>query len=305
MTNSSQTDEPDTRRFSLAQLMLCVVMIALFLGIMRQALPHDFYGFYVALIGAMAGVIVLLAALGQVRLVRMLAILAVLGVVIGYFFRPVGPIRQRPPCNQHLQDIGAAMVAYCNEHDRLPPPFIADAQGKPMHSWRVLILPYLGEQELYDQYRFDEPWDGPNNKKLHNRIVEAYSCPNDHPARSSLLARETSYVVIVGPGTVFPADSRRKISIADVFNGDGASNTILVAEVHSSGIHWMEPRDLDFATMDFQINGKQGASISSKHADGAMVVMVDGAVRYLDDTAPPQNIKRLILIDDEKRAAQR
>ena len=67
----------------------------------------------------------------------------------------------------------------------------------------------------------------------------------------------------------------------------------------------MEPRDLDFATMDFKINGKRGASISSKHGREAMVVTVDGAVRYLDNDTPPKNIERLILIDDDKRAAKR
>lgn len=236
-------------------------------------------------------------------LVHLLVVVCLMFIVV-VFFLPATSRPRRPPCYNNLRQIAAAMTAYCNEYENLPPPFIADAQGKPMHSWRVLILPQLGQQKLYDQYRFDEPWDGPNNRKLHDRIVEVYRCPDDHPARSSLLARETSYVVIAGPGTAFPG-GRPRISMADVANGDGTSNTILVAEVHSSGIHWMEPRDLDFATMDFQINGIRGASISSKHPGGAMVVMVDGAVRYLDDETPTKDIKRLILIDDDKRAAKR
>jgi hypothetical protein len=196
-----------------------------------------------------------------------------------------------------LKNISIALHTYHGAYGSFPPACVGDEEGRPMHSWRVLILPQLGEQALYDQYRFDEPWDGPNNRKLHDRIAAFYRCPDDRSSRRRKTARETSYVVIAGPGTVFPV-GRRKISVADVVNGDGTTNTILVAEVHDSGIHWMEPRDLDFATMDFQINGKKGASISSKHPAGAMVVMVDGSMRYLDDQTPPEVVRQLITVKD-------
>ncbi|HZW34640.1 MAG TPA: DUF1559 domain-containing protein [Isosphaeraceae bacterium] len=44
--------------------------------------------------------------------------------------------------------------------------YIADATGKPMHGWRVLILPFLEQSAVYNQYDFSEPWDGPNNPRM-------------------------------------------------------------------------------------------------------------------------------------------
>ena len=69
-----------------------------------------------------------------------------------------------------------------------------------MHSWRVLILPYLEQRALYDEYKFDEPWNGPNNGKLHSRVVECFSCPTDEQTISG----QTSYVAVVGPETAWP-----------------------------------------------------------------------------------------------------
>src|SRR5689334_22115089 len=101
-----------------------------------------------------------------------------------------------------------------------------------MHSWRVLILPFLDQKAIYDRYRFDEPWDGPNNRKLHDLVVSAYACPS-HPNPG----HATTYVAVVGPETAWPgAESRRLDEITD-----GHDRTIRVVEIASPSIHWMEP----------------------------------------------------------------
>lgn len=90
-------------------------------------------------------------------------------------------------------------------------------------------------------FRFDEPWDSPNNRKLHDLDPNTnWHCPSD-PARAR--SNETQFVAVVGPGTVFPSDgsSRR---LADVTDGPG--NTLIVVEVVGAGIHWMEPKELDW-----------------------------------------------------------
>ena len=43
-----------------------------------------------------------------------------------------------------LATIGMALISYYHEHGSYPPAYIADATGRPKHSWRVLLLPYLG-----------------------------------------------------------------------------------------------------------------------------------------------------------------
>ena len=112
-----------------------------------------------------------------------------------------------------------------------------------MHSWRVLILPCLDHPELYAEYRFDEPWDGPNNSKLADRMPLIYRCPSfGHPDNftSEQFDRLSNYVCPTGPGTAF--DGSNSVCFKDITGG--TSNVILVAEVSQSSVHWMQPTDL-------------------------------------------------------------
>ena len=68
-------------------------------------------------------------------------------------------------------------MAVANYHDMykcFPPAYVADESGRPMHSWRVLLLPFLSESELYNAYNFAEPWGSPNNRKLLTRRPSQY-----------------------------------------------------------------------------------------------------------------------------------
>ncbi len=85
----------------------------------------------------------------------------------------------RAHCIHCLFDISMALDTYHQVNGCYPPAYIADKDGKPMHSWRVLILPYLLGGGAHLQYRFDEPWNGPNNKKLLPQRPYDYACPDD------------------------------------------------------------------------------------------------------------------------------
>ena len=182
------------------------------------------------------------------------------------------------------------MHNYHSVHGTFPPAYLVDGNGAPMHSWRVLLLPFLEEQALYRRYRFDEPWDGPNNRKLHQTIVPCYSCAGDGTRKHSAA---TSYVAVVGPGTAWPGKQPTKLSDFT----DGTSNSILIVEVADSGIHWMEPRDLDSRKMDLVIGAKSGRGISSKHASGANVVLADGSVHHLSPELDPRTLRALLSIN--------
>ena len=205
------------------------------------------------------------------------ACLVLLFFLFVYIF-PVPPrareAARRARCTNNLKQIGLALHNYHDVHGCLPPAYIADESGKPMHSWRVLILPELEMKGIYDKYDFDEPWDGPNNSKLHNVIMSCYHCPDDTTAASDT---DTNYVVVVGPGTIFPGEE--PLGFSDI--GDGTSNTIMVVEVANSGIHWMEPRDLHVTQMAPTINPPTGQGISSNHPNLANVAFGDGSVHVL------------------------
>lgn len=146
-------------------------------------------------------------------------------------------------------------MAVANYHDTYkcyPPPFIADADGKPMHSWRILLLPYLERNDLYQQYRFDEPWNGPNNRKLANQMPAQYALHGcEKPGNMT-----TNYLRVVGDTTASPA--HRTIRDQDVT--DGVVSTLFIVENVDSGIHWMEPRDLEFDSMSFTVGQPNGIS---------------------------------------------
>jgi hypothetical protein len=185
---------------------------------------------------------------------------------------------RRSVCQGHLKQIVVALHYYHEQYGCFPPAVVRDKSGQPMHSWRVLLLPYMEQQPLYASYRFDEPWDGPNNKKLHLVDMPYYACP-EQPGRGSNPITDTSYVVVVGPRTAFPED--RCVALSDITDDQG--NTLLVVEVAGSGIHWMEPRDLHVTQIARQINPPRGQGVSSRHPPGgANVVMADGTVKFLD-----------------------
>lgn len=185
-------------------------------------------------------------------------------------------------CSNNLRQIGIALHGYHNKYGSFPPAYVTDSSGWPMHSWRVLILPFLDDakaDEIYSQYDFDEPWDGPNNRKLHDEAISTYHCPSED--RKGPLT-ETNYLAVVGPMTAWPGETTTKLPYRD-----GESNTILLVESSNSGIHWMEPRDLHVTQMNLTMNAPTGQGISSRHRHGPPVLFADCSVKYLYRD-PPQ-----------------
>jgi len=188
-----------------------------------------------------------------------------------------------------LKQIAIALHNYHDTHKIFPPAFIADAQGNRMHSWRALILRYveLPEfKELSKKYDFNQPWNGPSNSKLNARIEKLFNCRSDDPNSSS-----TNYLAVVGSETIW--QSEKSLSTRSI--ADARSNTILVVEVHNSGINWLEPRDLTFEEAARGINPRDGKlGISSAHRGGANVLFADGAVRYLTNETLPETLRALL-----------
>jgi hypothetical protein len=179
-----------------------------------------------------------------------------------------------------------AVHNYAFAHGTLPPAFVADRDGRPAHSWRVLLLPFLGQSEVYNQYNFAEPWDGPNNRQLADKVGSIYRRPEDKGG--SVLTR---FAAVVGEETAFPG--ARPIRLEDVT--DGTSKTILFVEVGDSDIHWMEPRDLPFDRTPMRINapGTKAPRIGSTYPD-VRVAFVDGMVRRIKDSTPAKTLRALL-----------
>jgi prepilin-type processing-associated H-X9-DG protein len=200
------------------------------------------------------------------------------------FQEPRGPSR-RSQCWNNLKQIGLALQNYADVYRCFPPAYLTDQNGKPMHSWRVLILPFMEQKALYDRYDFNEPWNGPHNSLLAKEMPPVFRCPSD-AANDGMT---TDYVAIVGPETMWQADRGARF---DEFK-DGTSNTLAVVEAAGAKINWMAPRDLPFAAVAKGINPKQGVGISSQHPGRAIAVFADGHTQLLQDALPVESLKAL------------
>lgn len=237
--------------------------------------------------GSGASVIVIVA------IVVAVGALLLVGVLAALLFPAVSNARaraRRTQCTNNVKQIVLAMQEYADQYGMFPPAYTVDANGKPMHSWRVLILPYLEQGALFNQYRLDEPWDGPNNSQLAGLMPAIFRCPGDDTATG---ATTTDYAVINGHGALFDGDKPCPFNAIR----DGLSNTLLVVEATGANIHWMEPRDLDFSQMQCVINGPGGNEIASHHPSAATVGFADGSARTLTSSASPDTVRALITRD--------
>lgn len=235
------------------------------------------------------------------RSTRVLAMVAVavllLFVGLGYAGKLLADMLRarmlQEECSGQLHKIWSAMDNYFNDYSAYPPAVVRDKNGKPMHSWRVLLLPYLGqrEEQLYKEYHFDEPWDGPNNRELAESMPLAYGCPCDPEA---FISSHTSYLAVLDGAT---GDFATEPENPDVNRpppkGGAAKKPItpyLVVEAAESGICWLEPRDLTLRSPPAAKKAsaaKPGAPQApyprSLHLDAVNVLASDGGEQALTE----------------------
>lgn len=175
-------------------------------------------------------------------------------------------------CRSNLRRIGLAVLTYHERYGSFPPAYVSDRDGKPMHSWRVLLLPFLDEQQLYAQYDLNQPWNAPHSIQLATRMPAVYGCRwDDGP-----LVGHTSYVAVVGAGTAWPGSASTQIAQLQA----GTSNTGLFVEFQESGIPWLEPRDLPLTELS-RLRTPPPAQARQHCRSGTNVVMADGSIIYV------------------------
>ncbi len=210
---------------------------------------------------------------------------------------------RRTASMNHLKQLGLAFHNYASAYDRFPPAAVIGPDGKPWHSWRVLILPFLEENGLYEQYDFSQPWDSPKNLAVAEKMPAVFR----DPAREGPPDTFADYAAITGEDAIFQPEvvamksaddfaacltAGKKVSFASVT--DGTSNTILFATLDPARkIPWTKPEDvvLDDA---FPGIGKP-AGIGAIHpVDGAhvgLVAFADGSVQTLPDSIDADTLR--------------
>ena len=132
-----------------------------------------------------------------------LFLLALLAAVVFPGMECLRRIGRERVCRRELDFFSHMVICYHRSHDHLPPPYLTDNNGRPVHSWRILVLPYLScgdesEGSRYNRYKFNEPWDSPDNTRFRNEDKRnQYSCPVYAKGSNS-----ASYVCVVGSATM-------------------------------------------------------------------------------------------------------
>lgn len=198
--------------------------------------------------------------------------------------------RQQATSMKNLEKIANALNAYAAEHGTYPPPVTMDANNQPLHSWRVLILPYLNEKMLYEQMDLTKPWDDPVNMNVSYQIPDVYM----HPASQQTgFYSSVNYVLVTGPGTLFPPTGPLDPDTI----ADKPSQTLLVVEGKPSSLGngiWTEPLDLDFVLMKGIINGADGVEPGGFFPDGMAAVTVDERPHFLKTGLAPLTFDALV-----------
>jgi hypothetical protein len=192
----------------------------------------------------------------------------------------------------YLKSIGQAMHAYHAEHGHLPPAALRDKQGRPLLSWRVLLLPYLEQRDLFKKFRLDEPWDSRHNLPLLNQIPRIY---NPLIGIQGGEINTTFFQVFVGKGTPFEGEG---LTLAKIEEADGCANTILVVEAEVA-VPWTKPEDLTFRVD--QPLPPLGDSYKKEYYINPkgryLALFADGSVRCFFHNTPEELIRPLVTWD--------
>jgi hypothetical protein len=181
----------------------------------------------------------------------------------------------------NMRNIVQALNDYGARYGTYPSPSVVDATGKKLYSWRVLILPFLGYEDLYSRFQLDQAWDSPANMALLNQMPRVYASPN---AASAFENHEPNYSLLIGPGTVFPPSGpMAKSQVTD-------SPTLLLVETKEGGTVWTEPVDIDVGIHGVKVGNAPMKTIGGLHDDGVVLMDCDGKGLRV-----PRDVPKLIL----------
>jgi prepilin-type processing-associated H-X9-DG protein len=217
------------------------------------------------------------------KLLLGVAIIAVLIALLLPATRSAKPAARRAQCSNNLKQILLALHNYQQDYEAFPPAYTVDANGRPLHSWRTLILPYLEQKAIYDTIDLSKPWNDTVNAAAFATKLTAFTCPAAADETNT-----TAYLAIVGPdGFLVPGRSRRLEEITD-----GLPTTLALIEAsEDDAVPWMAPFDADAVTV-LKLDTKAKLS----HAGGTNAAFADGSVRFMKADTPAPVWRALLSI---------
>ncbi len=179
---------------------------------------------------------------------------------------PLSAVEQREWTLKNFERIGEAWNAYVADKSYLPNPIFGDS-NQPLLSWRVELLPYLGLSHLHAEFRLNEAWSSPHNKKLLSKIPPVFQSPARFDSR-------TNYLAITGRSTLFNGTKKTLPMRVE----DGVENTLAIVEVDDElALPWTQPNDLPAGTVASSSN----QSLGNLHKNGFFAIWGDGHATWI------------------------
>ncbi len=192
----------------------------------------------------------------------------------------------RAPAIEHMKQLALGLHRYVDANGRMPAVAKFDKGGKPLFSWRVLVLPYVGEEKLYKEFHLDEPWDSEHNKKLIEKMPDVFRGPShklNEQGKTVVLAPVGADIAFTGKaeGRRFPQEF-----------GDGTSNTILlVMGDKEHAVEWTKPDDL-------KIDLDKPSSGLGRQLGWFLVALGDGSVRLVNPAISKETLRNAFTAND-------
>lgn len=226
-------------------------------------------------------------------LIEVIVVVLILGVFVALFFpavRSSGEAARRSVCKNNLKQIGIAFHNYYETHNFFPPAKTINKEGKELHSWRTLLLPYLEQGSLYEQINLNEPWSTAVNTDLADQQIPSYLCPSvDIPKQ------HTHYKAMLADDSFIRPDSCRALPENAAFSG----SSILVTEDNPiDHVPWITPKDANLSTL---LAIRQAEELA--HKGVFQVVMTDGSVRAMNANISIDELKNLSRFNEEQSAS--
>lgn len=211
--------------------------------------------------------------------------IATTGVLIGLLLPAVQASREaagRMSSSNNLKQIGLAVHNYHDAYRQLPAAAITSADGKPLLSWRVALLPFLDEMELYNKFKRDEPWNSEHNIVLVDEMPRVFSDPSLRvpPGIGNGL---TNYHLAIGDGLLIHPTN--KSAFSNVI--DGLSFTIMTVAGNEETLRpWTSPDYLEISLDD--------PLAYVQRPNGFEVGFGDGSVRRIMPEMDVENFKAML-----------
>jgi hypothetical protein len=215
---------------------------------------------------------------------------AMMGVLVALLLPAVQAAREAARRNQSINNLKQLSLGILNYESakKVLPSGIYAKDGKPLLSWRVQILPYMEEMELYNQFHLDEPWDSEHNKALIPRMPRV--CVNPNATASD---GKTSYLAVVGKECLFDGTDKA-VGLRNVT--DGTSKTIAIVEADADkSVEWTKPDDLHFDA------NNPTTGIGHVRPGVWLAAFLDGHIQAISNSCDPGIVKAMMTKAGDER----